>query len=164
VFTTSFATVGAHVVRLRVTDARGFSSTATQTIAVVSPPLTLMEPFPIVRITGTVTPAGVRLSLVAVQTPVGAQVTVSCRGRGCHERSAHRLATAGRRARGAASVLLAFRRFERSLRAGVILEIRVQRPGKIGKYTRFTIRRDGLPSRLDQCLAATNPRPIACPA
>jgi hypothetical protein len=164
VLTTSFATVGTHVVRLRVTDARGFYSTATRTIAVASPPLTLMQPFPIVRIAGTVTPAGVRLSLVAVQTPVGAQVTVSCRGRGCHERSEHRLATAGSRARGASSVLLVFRRFERSLRAGVILEIRVQRPGEIGKYTRFTIRRHGLPSRLDQCVAATAPRPIACPA
>jgi len=163
VLTTSFATVGTHVVRLRVTDARGFSSTATQTIAVASPPLTLMEPFPIVQIAGTVTPAGVRLSLVAVQMPVGAQVTVSCRGRGCHERSEHRLATA-RRARGASSVLLDFRRFERSLRAGVILEIRVQRPGEIGKYVRFTIRRHRRPSRLDQCLPATDPRPIACPA
>jgi PKD domain-containing protein len=164
VLTTVFAAAGNHVVRLRITDARGFSSTATQTIAVASPQLTLMQPFPIVRVAGTVTPAGVRLSLLAVQTPVGAQVTVSCRGRGCHERSEHRVATASGHARGASSVLLAFRRFERSLRAGVILEIRVQRPGEIGKYTRFVIRRHRLPSRLDQCLAATDPQPIACPA
>jgi PKD domain-containing protein/Big-like domain-containing protein len=164
VLSTTFATAGNHVVRLRITDARGFSSTATQTIPVTSPPLTVMQPFPIVRIAGTVTPRGVKLSVLAVQTPVGAQVTVSCRGRGCRVKAERRVAAASRRARGASAVLLSFRRFERSLRAGVVLEIRVQRPGEIGKYTRFAIRRRGLPVRLDQCLASTDPRPIVCPA
>jgi PKD domain len=164
VLTTTFPAAGHHVVRLRITDARGFSSTATQTIPVAEPPLTMMEPFPIVRIAGTVTPRGVKLSMLAVQTPVGAQVMVSCRGRGCHVRAERRVATASRRAPGAGSVLLAFRRFERSLRTGVVLEIRVQRPGEIGKYTRFVIRRHGVPARLDLCLASTNPQPIVCPA
>lgn len=164
VLTTSFATAGNHVVRLRITDARGFSSTATQTIPVASPALTLMQPFPIVRIAGTTTPRGVRLSLLAVQTPLGAQVTVSCSGRGCRLKPERRVAAASRTTGGAGAVLLSFRRFERSLRAGVVLEVRVQRPGEIGKYTRFAIRRHGLPYRLDECLASTDPRPILCPA
>jgi len=61
-------------------------------------------------------------------------------------------------------VLLAFRRFERSLPAGVSLEIRVSKRGEIGKYTRFAIRRHGLPSRTDACLRSTSPKPIACPS
>jgi hypothetical protein len=163
VLTTTFATAGHHVVRLRIADARGFTSTTTQTIPVASPPLTLMQPFPIVRIAGTVISTGVRLSLLAVQSPVGAQVTVSCRGRGCQVKTERRVAAASRRARRAGSVLLAFRRFERSLGAGAVLEVRVQKPGEIGKYTRFAIRRRGLPSRLDQCVASSDPRPIVCP-
>jgi hypothetical protein len=61
-------------------------------------------------------------------------------------------------------VEVAFRRFERSLRAGVVLEIRVSKPGRIGKYTRFSIRRGRLPVRTDACLASTEPTPIRCPS
>ena len=51
--TTSFSSIaGSHVVRLRVTDANGLLSIATQTIQVISAPLILMQPFPIVRIAG----------------------------------------------------------------------------------------------------------------
>ena len=59
--------------------------------------------------------------------------------------------------------MLAFHRFERQLRAGVVLEVRVFKAGRIGKYTRFSIRKHRLPTRLDECLASTNPKPIGCP-
>src|ERR1019366_4053130 len=88
--TTSFSTPGGHVVRLRVTDANGLSSVATQTIQVTSTPLILMQPFPIVRIAGSETSSGVRLRLLTAQAPIGARVTVSCRGRGCPAKSVGR--------------------------------------------------------------------------
>jgi len=159
---TSFATAGKHVVRLRVTDARGASSVATGTIPVGLAPLRPMLPFPIVRIAGVQTPAGVRLSLVSVQAPVGARVTVTCRGRGCRMKPQSRLATTSARDRHASSVVLAFRRFERSFRAGVTLEVRVSAPAEIGKYTLFAIHRHALPTRTDECLSALDPKPIAC--
>jgi hypothetical protein len=56
------------------------------------------------------------------------------------------------------------RRFERSLRPGAVLEIRIFKTGVIGKYMRFTVRRGKLPSRVDGCLDATGVKPIACPA
>jgi len=64
--------------------------------------------------------------------------------------------------RGAAAI--EFRRFERSLRFGVTLEILVSKPGQIGKYTRFAIRRGKLPARVDMCLDPAGVKPLVCPS
>jgi hypothetical protein len=157
---TSFSTPGNHVVQLRVTDANGLSSVGAETIRVSGPPLTLMQPFPIVRITSTGTRAGVKLRLLSVLASVGAHITVQCRGRGCPVRSQSHVAAAGRPHRG----FVEFRRFERSLAAGVILEIRVTKAGEVGKYTRFAVRRGKLPVRFDACLAGTANKPVMCPS
>jgi len=163
VLTTSFSAPGNQVVQLRVTDANGASSVATETIPVAARALPLMLPVPIVRIAGTETSSGVDLSLLGVQAPVNARITVTCHGRGCPSKSQSLIAHSSRKSK-ASSVQIAFRRFERSLRAGVILEIRVSMPGELGKYTRFSILRHKLPVRVDACLASANPAPIACPS
>jgi large repetitive protein len=155
---TSFSTPGHHVVQLRVTDANGLSSVAAETIAVSSP--RLMQPFPIVRIAGSATRSGVKLRLLSVVAPAGARITVKCRGHGCPVKSQSRLAAVGKV--GASPV--EFRRFERSLGGGVILEIRVSKSGEIGKYTRFAVRRGKLPARLDRCLDPAGIRPMVCPS
>jgi hypothetical protein len=46
----------------------------------------------------------------------------------------------------------------------VVLQIKVYKPGLVGKYTSFTIRRGRLPVRVDECLDASHFTPIACPA
>ena len=56
-----------------------------------------------------------------------------------------------------------FRRFERQLPPGVTLEVRVSKPGEIGKYTRLAIRRGKLPERVDMCLAPSGANPLVCP-
>jgi hypothetical protein len=161
VLTTAFSTPGGHVVQLRVTNVYGLSSLATATINVVTPRVFLMQPFPVVRIAGTDTRWGVELRLLKVQQlPAGARVTVRCRGRGCPIKSVRRIATSNKR--GVAPV--EFRRFERSLRFGVTLEILVFKAGEIGKYTRFTVRRGKLPVRVDMCLDAAGARPLVCPS
>jgi hypothetical protein len=162
--TTSFSAPGAHVVRLRVSDANGLSSVVSETIRVARAPLTLMQPFPIVRIAGSETSGGVRLTTLTVQAPPGARVTVSCQGRGCPARSESRVAVSRVRNRVAGTVLISFRRFEHALRAKVILRIRVSKPGEIGKYTRFIVRRGQLPERLDTCLDPGGFKPMACPS
>jgi hypothetical protein len=164
VITTSFAKAGAYPVQLRVTSAAGMSSVASRTIQVTSVPLVLMQPFPVVRIVGYDTAAGVTISLLSVMTPLNARVTVSCRGAGCPTRAESHVARSGRPSRGAGSVLLTFRRFARSLPAGVTLQIRVAKLGQIGKYTRFTVRRGRLPTRVDSCLDPAGIKPIACPS
>jgi len=54
------------------------------------------------------------------------------------------------------------RSFERHLRAGTLVEVFVTRPGLIGKYTRFRIRRRGAPARTDLCLVPGQRAPRAC--
>jgi PKD repeat protein len=157
---TSFSTPGSHLVQLRVTDANGLSSVASEAIAVSAPVPELMQPFPIVQISATRGSSGVKLKLLSVQAPAGARITVACTGHGCPAKSQSRVAAAGK----VGAAPLAFRRFERSLRAGVILEIRVSKPGEIGKYTRYAVRRGRLPLRVDTCLAPTGVKPMACPS
>jgi len=163
VLTTTFSTPGRHVVRLRVSDADGRSSVAAETIVVTAFASAPMQPFPIVRIAGSGSASGVKLSLFDVLAPVGARTTVSCRGRGCPAKSVSRVGVSSGSKSKSGAVLLAFRSFEHFLRAGIILEIRVSKPGEIGKYTRFAIRRGKLPVRVDSCLRSSDPKPIACP-
>jgi PKD repeat protein len=156
---TSFATAGSHVVHLRVTDANGLSSVATEAILVTPPPLPLMQPFPIVRITTTGTRTGVRLKQLTVLASRGAKITVQCKGRRCPLKAQSHIASASR----PRSAFVEFKRFERSLPSGVVLEIRVTKPGVTGKYTRFTVRRGRTPVRVDECLNGTATRPVTCP-
>jgi hypothetical protein len=159
--TTSFTTPGSHVVRLRVSAANGSTSIATETIPVSSVPLVLMQPFPIVRIAGSETLSGVNLRLLTAQAPAGARITVSCQGRGCPAKTVSQVAVASKKKGG--TPVIEFRRFERALKAGVILEIRISKAGEIGKFTRFTVRRNKLPERGDACLGPTGVKPIVCP-
>ena len=148
------------MVRLRVTNAYGFSSVATETINVVGPTVSLMQPFPVVRIAGTETASGLRLRLLKVQqTPAGAWITLRCKGRGCPIKSARRLTASN--TQGTAPVEF---RFGRPLRFGVTLEILVSKGGEIGKYTRLVLRRGKLPERVDMCLDAAGVKPVVCPS
>jgi large repetitive protein len=162
---TSFATPGAHVVHLQVSDANGLSSIATHTIVVAAQALKLMQPFPIVRIAGSETAAGARVKLLTVQAPVATKVAVSCKGPGCKTKSESRIATASSTSKSkAGAIMLAFPRFQRALKAGAVLQIRVSKAGEIGKFTSFTIRRNKLPVRVDACLRPTSSNPSPCPS
>lgn len=165
VATTSFTTPGSHTVRLQVSDANGLSSIATQTVQVAPQVLTLMQPFPIVRIAGAETAGGVRIRLLSVQAPPAAKIAVSCKGRSCKTKSESRVVTAASKAKSkTGAVTLSFPRFQRSLKAGTVLQIRVSRAGQIGKFTSFTIRRGKLPVRVDACLRPPSTSPSPCPS
>jgi hypothetical protein len=158
VLKTTFSTPGGHTVRLRVADANGLASMASATIGVTSPPAPLMQPYPIVRFLTSRTASGIRLRQLTVQAPAGARIVIGCKSRACPVKPQSLSVRAG--TRGA----LEFKRFQRSLRVGVILEIRVSQPGLIGKYTRLTVRRGKPPSRFDSCLSPNAKIPIACPS
>lgn len=137
----------------------------------VTPPVTpthsapqLLSPFPLVRISGTLTPAGARIRLLSVRAPRGAlvRVTVSpaCRttrqsSRRCRVREA--AGTVGK------SAVIGFRGLERAYRSGTVIVVRVWRADRIGKYTRFTIVRGKAPRRVDQCLVPEATRGSRCP-
>jgi hypothetical protein len=154
----SFSKPGNHTVRLRVTDAAGHSGIATETIPVASRRLSLLKPFPSVKIVTSHASGGVVLSLLIVQAPSKARITVTCIGRSCPIRSQSRVARSSR----SGAVWVLFGRFERFLPSGVTLQIRVSKPGQIGKYTRLTVR-GGASERYDSCLGPAGLKPIGCP-
>ena len=156
----TFTTYAPRAVSLRVTDANGSSDIATHTISMSTPPPSVISPFPIVRIVGIVKRKGVRIKLLAVRLGPAARAVVACRGRRCPAKSqAGALPASGK-----GTAWVRFHRFERFLRAGVALEIRVSKAGKIGAFTRYAIRRRKLPARTDSCLDPGGVAPIACPS
>ncbi len=154
----TFTSAGSHLVRLRVTDGAGLSGVSSQQIPVSLP---LMRPFPAVRIVTTRSGGQLHLKLLIVEAPAAATVTVACKGTGCPVRMLSRAVT---RPKGKSTGLpvLTFPRLQRVLPAGVALEIRVTQPGRIGKYTRFAVRKGRLPLRSDACVRSTEPKAIPC--
>ena len=59
--------------------------------------------------------------------------------------------------------LLRFRRFERRLRARAAVRIFMTKPGTIGKYTSFRIRKGNSPKRRDLCMLPGAKLPSPCP-
>lgn len=119
----------------------------------LTPQLLILEPFPVVRIRGRALPRGARVNLFSVRAPRGSRITVRCAGP-CPKR---RVATT---ARG----MTRLRPYERFLRAGVRLTVRVTRPAMIGKFTFVRIRSRRAPLRRDGCLVPGSSTPVACPA
>jgi hypothetical protein len=115
----------------------------------------LMSPYPVVRLAGSLTSNGARVRVLSVlRAPRCALVTVSCKGSSCPAKRAR-----GYVGRGA----LRFRRFERRLRAGTVLTVRISKNDLIGKYTEFRIREDKAPRRRDRCLRPGQRSGSPCP-
>jgi len=131
----------------------GPAATAPATAPRAVARLSLISPWPVVRIAGSLTRRGADLRLVSVRAPRGARVAVRCHGR-CPRPSLRRVAR---------KRVLRLRPYERPLRAGTMLEIRVLSGARIGKYTRILIRQGKSPARRDACVWPGARAPRACP-
>jgi PKD repeat protein len=163
----SFPAPGTYPVTLQVTDLNGATDTDFDSVTVLAPPAppnppksreaSPINPFPIITIRGKLTRSGVKISSLVVQTPVGTTVTIKCTGKHCPFKSIASIAKVRR---------VKFKRLQRTLRSGVVLELYVTHPGEIGKYTRFRIRKNKGPVRLDRCLSADSspPQVRSCPS
>jgi PKD repeat protein len=152
----TFTSAGVKTVRLRATDSAGASSVSVRQItvkAVPKPPPGFLRPDPKVRLNGLILSSGVRVQILSVRAPRGSLVTVRCKGKGCGVKQ---------RRKRIKKRPVRFGTYERFLRAGIKLEVFVGKPGKIGEYTRYTIRRGKSPARLDRCLNGTRLRPVKC--
>lgn len=178
VATRSYSTAGSRVVSVRATDNAGVATIAFRTIEVTGSSqgqpgpaaaaggaltssasgakLAMLSPFPIVRIRGVILRGAARLSLLSVKAPTGARVKVICHGGGCPKKKSVVLRVAS----GKSAVRV--RSLERRLRRGAVIEVFVTAPGRIGKYTRFTIRAHAAPARQDLCLQPGTSKPVAC--
>src|SRR5215216_1788349 len=162
---TSFP-AGSHTVRLRATDNDGAAVVRTRTVDVtpgiaeyaVLPPFSapLLSPFPVVRLAGRLTERGARIRLLSVRAPVCSTVTTRCRGRTCPFR---------RKTKFAGRKLTRIRAIQgRTLSAGVRFEVLIRKRDRIGKYTRFRLRRARPPVRVDRCLRFGDTRGTPCPS
>jgi hypothetical protein len=158
----TFSNPGSNSVGLEVTGADGATDTSRRTVmvdtiyALPRPDSTrLMSPFPVVRLAGRLTRNGARVRVLSVsRAPVCSFVSIRCRGRSCPQRRASGYVGTKR---------LRFRRFERRLRAGTVLTIRVSKDAFIGKFTQFRIRKGLAPRRRDRCLLPGATRGTPCP-
>ncbi|HKG40345.1 MAG TPA: Ig-like domain-containing protein [Conexibacter sp.] len=134
---------------------------------VTSPPSArqLLSPFPLVRISGTLTSRGARIRLLTVRASPGTLVRVTvrpgCSGRRRSSKQCRVLqagGTVGPRA------VIGFRDLERAYRSGTVIVVRAWRADRIGKYTRFTIMSGKAPRRVDQCLVPEATRGSRCPS
>ncbi len=178
---------GAYVFRVRATDAAGNPADVTRAFTVDTAPQTpdpgsptpdpaspgtpgpsgprLMSPFPLVRISGTLTSKGARIRLLTVRAPRGAIVRVSvsppCSKKKRSSRRCHVLQAAGRVGR---SAVIGFGGLTRTYRSGTVIVVRVWSADRIGKYTRFTILRGKAPRRVDRCLVPEATHGSRCPS
>lgn len=136
----------------------GAAATVPARIPVASRrPALLLSPFPVVRIRGTLVAGWIRLQVLSVRAPRGARIALRCSGVTCPVSNVVRVARTGR-------TPVRFRMIEqRRLRAGVVITIAVTRQNRIGKYTRFVLRRNAPPARRDICMRYGATRPSACP-
>ena len=129
---------------------------ATAAVGAVGGPPAFLNPFPVVRLRGSILERGVSIRLLTVRAPAGAIARIRCRGRGCPRGGRTRSSKTGRSLR--------FRTFQRFFRAGTVIEVYVTQPGTIGKYVRFTIRDKKPPTRRDSCVMPGARKPTACPS
>jgi PKD repeat protein len=152
----TYTSAGEKTVRLRATDSAGATSVAVRQISVKSapkPPPGFLRPNPKVRLNGLILSSGMRVRVLSARAPRGSLVTVRCKGKGCPAKQRRKLIKNG---------TVRFKTYQRFLRGGVRLEIFVSKPGKIGDYTGYTIRRGKVPKIVDRCLNGTRLRPVKC--
>ena len=154
---TVFPKAGERIVRLEVRDSSGGVQTETQNITVTPQParsVSLINPFPVARLAGSVYPRGVQVRILEVRTPPRSRVVVRCLGNSCPDDKITK--TSKRKP-------VRFKRMTRFLRAGTILKVSIRKSGQIGKYTRWLIRGGKLPKRKDLCLYPGKSKGRRCP-
>ena len=148
---------GPHIVRLRVTDARGAVATAARNINVLKRPPKLLTGVK-VTLFGDLTRTGVKLKRLLVRAPGKATVKITCKGRKCPKGARAASKRPVRTAR------LRFKKFERSFPGGTVITVTVTRPGYIGQHTIIKVRKDlRRYIRKDRCLPPGSGKPVACP-
>jgi hypothetical protein len=112
----------------------------------------LLRPFPVVRIRGRLSLTGARVTSLTVKAPHRVKIVVTCGGPSC-PRNRFRMSASHTH----------LRPFERDLRAGVWLRVRITKRGYIGKQTVIRIRQGKVPRRTDGCVYPGHRKMQACP-
>jgi hypothetical protein len=114
----------------------------------------MLKPFPTVRVRGRLTADGANITSLTVKAPRGVKIAVGCAGSGCPVRRMSRTGQA----------LTHLSTFQRPLKSGVRLTIKISRSGYVAKVTVLKIRRGLAPLRSDGCLYPGHKKTQRCPA
>ncbi len=102
---------------------------------------------------------GVLVRYLRVTAPAGARISVSCTLARCRSFARTVPSIAGVRRRTVTVTTLR----NRALRTGTTVRIYVTRPGAIGTYLTYVIRRGGFRKSPERCLPPGSRRPGPCP-
>lgn len=98
---------------------------------------------PLVSLQGSVTRGGtVRVNRFVIRAQRGSIVSVTCSGKHCPVKSLRRTML---------TQSLQLTKLEGKLRPSLTLELRIGRPGQLGKFVSYKVRRDISPVRFDAC-------------
>lgn len=170
---------GNHVVSVKATDpGSGLSQVAIQTVAVrasdgtviqgggTTTPITTpvvvtllpMSPAPRIRLGYAVIGRITRITSLTIRAPKDAVVRIRCRGKGCPTKKVLRakITKTGKPVR--------FKRFERRLRAGTILQIYITKQGRWGEYRKIRLRAGKRAVWTDRCIKDFGAKVQRCPA
>lgn len=101
-------------------------------------------PLPVVTLQGTVDTKGtVDVAKLQVRAARGTTVNITCKGRACPFKKLRRIMI---------TTSLRLGKLERRLKPRLTLTMRIARPGQLGKYVRYQVRRRRAPKRTDSCL------------
>jgi hypothetical protein len=109
---------------------------------------------PVLTLQGTVNRHGaLDISRFFVRADRATVVDIRCAGRHCpFKRIERRMITTS----------LRIRRMERKLRPPMVVKMRLQRTGQLGRYVKYTLRRNKAPKRIDSCLDQTSGKVRKC--
>jgi PKD repeat protein len=161
-----FNSEGTHPLKLRVTDSRGATSTATGQVIVRTRPVPPPPPTPLLNgviISGRflLFRSHTKVRFLRVRAPAGSMIRVRCSGRKkCPKRLTRKQLT--KRLKKAQRVQ--FKALQRRFRPGAKLTITVTKSGFIGRQTTFKLRRRKPPVRRDLCLPPGAKKATACPS
>jgi large repetitive protein len=162
VVSANFGRAGTYPLALRVTDARGATSTATGQVVIRTrpvPPPPPPTPTPLlsgvlIELQGRLSGKFTRVQRLLVRAPKDSMITVRCLGKKCPKRLT-------KQSKG--SKKLRFKKLERRFRPKTKLIVSVTKNGFIGKQTRWTMRRRKAPLRQDLCLVPGAKKATPCP-
>jgi PKD repeat protein len=163
VVSANFTRAGTYPLALRVTDARGATSTATGQVVIRTRPVPPPPPTPptpllsgvLIELQGRLSGKYTKVRRLLVRAPKASMITVRCLGKKCPKRVT-------KQSKG--SKKLRFKKLERRFRPKTKLIVSVTKNGFIGKQTRWTMRRRKAPLRQDLCLMPGAKKATPCPA
>jgi hypothetical protein len=153
-----FGSAGTYPLKLRVTDSKGATSTATGKVTVQSRPVPPLQVLPGVEVEARflLFARNTNVKFLRVRAPAGSRVSVRCVGKKNCPKRLTKMSKGPKK--------LQFKKLQRMFRPRTKLIITVTKGGFIGKQMTYTMRRRKPPMKRTLCLPPGAKKANACPS